>query len=92
MDSECFQPHHFLGDARQYQQHAEQQRLLQLKQQQLEQQQQASVQEGPASSMGSVDPSTVNPDVYAAACLLGEKGLQLISIYRELEQCRWVGD
>jgi hypothetical protein len=28
--------------------------------------------------------------VYAAASLLGDKGLQLISIYRELQQCRWV--
>lgn len=90
MDSTCFQPHQFLGDARQYQQHAEKQ---QLEQQQREQEQHhhGVLQEGPASSsMGSVDPSTVNPDVYAAACLMGDKGLQLINIYKELEDCRLV--
>jgi hypothetical protein len=39
--------------------------------------------------MACIDPSTVNPDVWAAASLLGDKGVQLINIYRELEECRW---
>lgn len=93
MDAACFQPHQCLGDARQYQQLAEQQRQLELEQQrQLHQQEQQDGQqvEGPPASMACIDPSTVNPDVWAAASLLGDKGLQLINIYRELEECRWV--
>jgi hypothetical protein len=89
MDAECFQPHQVLGDYRQYQLLAEHERQLQT--QQLPQQQQQGVQDASeASSMDQIDPSTVNPDVWAAARLLGDKGVQLIRIYRELEQCRCV--
>lgn len=85
MDAECFQPHQVLGDAVQYHRYVEQQ-------QQLEQDQQQ--QDGPndaagGSGIASMDASTVNPDVWAAACQLGDKGVQLIEIYRELEACRY---
>lgn len=92
MDAACFQPHQCLGDARQYQLLEEQQRQLEVEQQrhQQDQEQQDGQQDAPPASMASIDPSTVNPDVWAAASLLGDKGLQLIHIYRELEECRWV--
>lgn len=90
MDAACFQPHQCLGDARQFQQLKEQQTQLELER--LRQQQQHGQQQvdPTPAGMASIDPSTVNPDVWAAASLLGDKGVQLIQIYRELEECRWV--
>lgn len=88
MDAECFQPHQVLGDVRQYQRLAEQRRQLQTEQ--LLQQQQGMQDACEASSMDQIDPSTVNLEVWAAALLLGDKGVQLVRIYRELEQCRCV--
>lgn len=88
MDAECFQPHQVLGDAVQYQRYVETQQQLQQEQQQQQQQTGPNDARG-SSGMASVDASTVNPDVRAAACLLGDKGVQLIDIYRELEACRY---
>lgn len=93
MDSECFQPHQILGDVRQYQQLAEQheQRRLQLSHEAQQQQEHSVQQDGAAAgSLECIDPNTVHPDVWAAACLLGAKGTQLIKIYRELQDCRSV--
>lgn len=93
MDAECFQPQQILGDVRQYQQLAEQheQRRLQLSHEAQQQQEHGTQQDGAAAgSLESIDPNTVHPDVWAAACLLGAKGTQLIKIYRELQDCRSV--
>jgi hypothetical protein len=72
-------------------QHERQQQLHQMGHRQ--QQQHTTNSDAGSSSMAGIDASTVNPEVWAAAQLVGDKGVQLISIYRDLEggRCTCLG-
>lgn len=98
MDAAAFQPAQVLGNAVQYQQ------LLASKAQQQQQQNAANAaqQHDAASSTADtqqqlhqllcasgLDPASISPEVWAAACLLGsaDKGLALLALYRCVLVC-----
>lgn len=89
LDTRRFRPHQVLGDAQHYE------AVLEEEQQRLQAQQRAGDDQtnAPAQSddpWSCIDPDSVPKDVWEAAQLLGEKGLRLLQIYRELADQRWV--